>query len=165
VAGDSSEYNYASGRLDHQSYHKSVRVERAHTETVFLSRILRDWWSEAVLIEGYLPQEARSTKVDLRREWQWDGFGHVDPVKEADAQNIRLNESRVTNLAIECAQEGRDWDTVLKQRVKEEKRLRDLRRQEGLSDETPSGAAEMDSRENARAARARRRAAAAEEED
>jgi capsid protein len=34
AAGNSSGYNYASGRLDHQTYFKAIRVEQAHRECV-----------------------------------------------------------------------------------------------------------------------------------
>ena len=45
--GDSSAYNYASGRLDHQTYFKSIRVEHAHLEAVVLDRLLAAWFDEA----------------------------------------------------------------------------------------------------------------------
>ncbi|HMP07600.1 MAG TPA: phage portal protein, partial [Lacipirellulaceae bacterium] len=50
AAGNSSGYNYASGRLDHQTYFKSLRVEQAHVECVVLDRILAAWFDEAALI-------------------------------------------------------------------------------------------------------------------
>jgi capsid protein len=42
-AGNSSGYNYASSRLDHQMYVKAIRVEQAHLEAVVLDRILAAW--------------------------------------------------------------------------------------------------------------------------
>src|SRR5690606_21276408 len=59
AAGNSSGYNYASGRLDHQTYYKSIRVEQGNLQSVVLDRILHAWLEEAVLIEGLLPQEMR----------------------------------------------------------------------------------------------------------
>ena len=59
AACNSSGYNYASGRLDHQTYFKSVRVEQAHLEIVVLDRILAAWLDEAVLIPGLLPTGLR----------------------------------------------------------------------------------------------------------
>jgi hypothetical protein len=55
AAGNSSGYNYASGRLDHQTYFKAIRVEQAHLEDVVLDRILAAWFDEAALIPGLLP--------------------------------------------------------------------------------------------------------------
>ncbi len=55
AAGNSSGYNYASGRLDHQTYYKAIRVEQSHLERVILDRILAAWLDEAALIPGLLP--------------------------------------------------------------------------------------------------------------
>ncbi len=50
AACNSSGYNYASGRLDHQTYFKNIRVEQASIETVVLDRILSAWLAEAVKV-------------------------------------------------------------------------------------------------------------------
>jgi hypothetical protein len=47
AAGNSSGYNYASGRLDHQTYFKAIRVKQVHLEAVVLDRILAAWLDEA----------------------------------------------------------------------------------------------------------------------
>ncbi len=118
AAGNSSGYNYASGRLDHQTYFKSIRVEQNHLQTAVLDRILRAWLHEAVLIEGLLPQSMRRTDSFVPHTWFWDGVEHVDPAKEANAQATRLD-NHTTTLAIEYARQGRDWEEELKQRAKE----------------------------------------------
>jgi len=122
--GDSSQYNYASGRLDHQVYHKAIRVERCHIELVILNRLFEAWLREAVLIEGYLPQEIRGTDIP-EYHWFWDGFEHVDPGKEAKAQETRLL-NNTTTLATEFAKQGLDWEVELGQRALELQRMRDL---------------------------------------
>jgi len=83
-----------------------------------LDRILNAWLREAILIEGYLPNSLRTLDSTFQRAWMWDGFDHVDPAKEANAQKIRLS-NHTTTLAIEFARQGRDWETELKQRAKE----------------------------------------------
>jgi lambda family phage portal protein len=118
AAGNSSGYNYASGRLDHQTYFKSIRVEQSHLECVALDRILSAWLNEAVLIEGFLPQSLRSLDSQFPHQWFWDGQEHVDPQKEADAQSTRLS-NHTTTLADEYARRGQDWETQLRQRAKE----------------------------------------------
>ena len=118
AAGNSSGYNYASGRLDHQTYFKSIRVEQAHIEAIVLDRILAAWLDEAVLIEGFLPPALRTLDADLSHQWFWDGREHVDPAKEANAQATRLA-SHTTTLANEYAKQGRDWEAELRQRAKE----------------------------------------------
>ena len=110
AAGNSSGYNYASGRLDHQTYFKSIRVEQSQLARVVLDRILHAWLREAILIEGYLPNSLRTLDSTFEHQWFWDGHEHVDPAKEANAQKIRLA-SHTTTLAIEFARQGRDWET------------------------------------------------------
>ncbi len=118
AAGNSSGYNYASGRLDHQTYFKSIRVDQSHIEAVVLDRILAAWLSEAILIEGYLPQSLRAIGAAYPHQWFWDGQEHVDPSKEASAQATRL-QNHTTTLADEYARKGQDWEIQLRQRAKE----------------------------------------------
>ncbi len=116
---DSSGYNYASGRLDHQTYYKSIRVEQAHCEAVVLDRILNAWLAEAVKVFGLGELE------DATHQWFWDGHEHVDPAKEASAQAQRLA-SNTTTLAQEYARQGKDWETELRQRAKEVALMKEL---------------------------------------
>ena len=52
AAGNSSGYNYASGRLDHQSYYKSLKVDRSYIEEIILDRILEMWLNEWRLVRN-----------------------------------------------------------------------------------------------------------------
>ncbi len=124
AAGNSSGYNYASGRLDHQTYYKSLRVEQAHLETVVLDCVLAAWLDEAVLIPELWP-EALGPFAEWPHQWFWDGQEHVDPAKEATAQATRLA-SHTTTLAYEYARQGRDWEDALRQRAKELALMREL---------------------------------------
>jgi len=125
AAGNSSGYNYASGRLDHQAFHKAVGIDQKHIGDVVLDRIFEAWFQEAVRISGHLPQPLRAIDVELEHDWYWDGVEHVDPVKAATAQKIRLA-NRSTNLAIECAQDKLDWEQVMRQQAREEALAREL---------------------------------------
>lgn len=106
AAGDSSGYNYASGRLDHQTYFKQIRVERDHLETKVLDRLFSAWMAQAILISDLLPIQARTMPV-IPHAWHWDGHEHVDPAKEANAQQTRLS-SGTTTYADEFAKVGKD---------------------------------------------------------
>ena len=120
VAGDFSGFNYASGRLDNQVYHKSILVDRSCWETEVLNRIFDAWFREYLL--GTWGMERAEGE---RHTWFWDGFPHVDPTKEASAQAQRLLNGTST-LAAECAREGQDYLAVLRQRSKELKLMREL---------------------------------------
>src|SRR5690606_42030503 len=125
AAGNSSGYNYASGRLDHRTYYKSIRVEQSHLQTVVLDRVLKAWLHEAALVEDLLPQALRRSDTHPLHSWCWDGVEHVDPAKEANAQAARLK-NHTTTLAIEYARQGRDWEEELKQRAKERALMKQL---------------------------------------
>ena len=121
ASGDSSSYNYASGRLDHQTYYRSIRCEQAQFERMVLDRILHAWLAEAIrAFELSPPVEGLPPHV-----WMWEGHEHVDPVKEATAQQIRLT-TNTTTLADECARQGKDWQAHLLQRAREIKLMREL---------------------------------------
>ena len=119
AACNSSGYNYASGRLDHQTYFKSIRVEQAHVEAVVLDRILAAWLAEAVKVFGLGAIDS------WPHQWFWDGHEHVDPLKEANAQATRLT-SHTTTLAAEYARQGKDYETELRQRAKEVALMKEL---------------------------------------
>ncbi|MBM3854713.1 MAG: phage portal protein, partial [Verrucomicrobia bacterium] len=128
AACNSSGYNYASGRLDHQTYFKSIRVEQEHLACVVLDRLLNAWLREAVLVSDLLPLRVRTlvaTGVGVSHQWFWDGNEHVDPAKEATAQQTRLA-SHTTTLAAEYAKQGRDWESELRQRAKEVALMKEL---------------------------------------
>lgn len=122
LAGDFSGHNYASGRLDNQIYHKSILVDRGFWETEALNQIFRMWFREYLLAR---PGSPATEALDDRHMWFWDGFPHVDPSKEAAAQEKRLA-NLTTTLAAECAKDGRDYLSLLRQRAKEFKLMREL---------------------------------------
>jgi lambda family phage portal protein len=127
AAGNSSGYNYASGRLDHQTYYKAIRVDQAFIAARVLDRILAVWFREYAL--------NRDLEIDAPHQWFWDGLEHVDPFKEANAQRLRL-ESNTTTLSHEYARQGLDWEAELHQRAREKALMREF----GLidADITPS---------------------------
>lgn len=110
AAGDSSSYNYSSGRLDHRTYYKSLRVERAYFEAKALDVIFAYWWDEASRIVGLLPDAAYRAPVPVH-EWRWDGDEHVDPTKEADAAVTRISFG-LTSIADEVSRLGADAEVV-----------------------------------------------------
>jgi lambda family phage portal protein len=136
AAANSAGYNYSSGRLDHQTYYQSIYVEQSYLEQVLLDRILLAWLKEASLIPGFLPEElkqlARLGQLPPH-QWFWDGAEHVDPLKEANAQEVKLR-NHTTTLADEWAASGADWETKIRQRAKELALLKEL----GMVAEAPA---------------------------
>jgi lambda family phage portal protein len=131
AAGNSSGYNYASGRLDHQTYYKFIRVDQDFTGQAVLDPVLSAWLWEYALTAGLTEQ---IPVKGLRRilpahQWFWDGTEHVDPSKEARAQESRLR-NHTTTLAQEYARQGKDWEDELRQRAREKQLQREL----GLAD-------------------------------
>ena len=120
AAGNSSGYNYASGRLDHQTYYKSLKVDQRYIEEFVLDRVLERWLREWSLVRGRTLPEG-----GLPHVWFWDGREHVDPAKEANAQATRLK-SNTTSLANEYAKQGKDWETELRQIAKERRLMERL---------------------------------------
>lgn len=109
AACNSSSYNYASGRLDHQTYYKSIKVDQSYCETKVLAPIFWQWFEEWVIENGRGMDYSK-----LRLEWYWDGMEHVDPAKEANAQETKLK-NMTTSLATEYAKVGKDWLSELEQ--------------------------------------------------
>lgn len=119
AAGDSSGLNYASGRLEFQAYDKSIEVWRKIIVTKVLRRVFRAWLEEATLIEGLLPQPLRMVGAVMpRATWIWSSRGHVDPVKEATAQDLRLA-NHTTSYTDECGIIGKVFRKVVKQKARD----------------------------------------------
>jgi len=153
--GNSENYNYASGRLDHQTYFKSIRVEQDDLSIEAIKPIARRWYAEARLISGYLSEatEEEAPGNVLRFPGSvpaqilpamlppcqvfYDGNEHVDPLKEANAQATKLK-SLTTTHAAEYAKEGKDWRKEYRQLSIEKKEREKL----GLTEEeaAPGGA-------------------------
>ncbi len=126
IANRSDGYNYASGRLDFQNYAKAIDVERHRLGHTVLNPTLRRWLNEATVVDPYLI-DRKDVIARATYKWMYPASKHVDPKKEAEAALIR-RKNGVTSLAVECANEGLDWQEVLLQR----KREKDLEKEYGL---------------------------------
>lgn len=119
AACNSSGYNYASGRLDHQTYYRSIDVARSLVQRVALDRLYRRWMVEASQMRMF---DGIDSAMGVRPKWMWDKHPHVDPVKEAVAAQIRL-ENRMETLADFYAEEGEDYVEQLAQLATESRQV------------------------------------------
>jgi lambda family phage portal protein len=123
AALNSSEYNYASSRMDWQIAGMHERVDRDAIERLMLDRVLAAYVNEASLA-GVLP-DGMPPFSEWNWSWQWDGKDHVDPAKEANAAETRLL-TNTTTLAAEYAKQGKQWDVELRQRAAEYALMKEL---------------------------------------
>lgn len=122
--GNSSSYNYASGRLDNQMFGRCQHVDHSEVEEEVIDRILAAWINEAALEPGVIP-DGFPPMAECSHEWLWEGREHVDPAKEATAQATRLA-NFTTTLASEWARSGGDWEQGVRQIARERTVLNEL---------------------------------------
>jgi lambda family phage portal protein len=121
AACDSSNHNFSSGRLDMSSYFRSIAIEQANLRRTVLDRIFYTWLREYLLANA-LPLTLEN---GIETAWFWDTMPAIDPVKEAQAIEIRLR-TGTTTLAQEYAAQGLDWEEALRQRAREVELMREL---------------------------------------
>jgi capsid protein len=115
AAGNSSGYNYASGRLDHQTYDRMIEIDRHDIATTILDRVYAEWLVEYSLRHSL--NDAERAEI-ASHEWHFAGRGHVDPNKEANADDTRLKNGTLTHAAY-YAKQGKDWKREHAQWIRE----------------------------------------------
>jgi len=110
AACDSSSYNYASGRLDHQTYFSAIDVEREDANDLVLDPLFSLWWYEAVLEYGWNADPAQPPA----HLWDWPKHPVADIVSEANASDTRLKNGSTYPSQI-YSEEGRDFEDELPQ--------------------------------------------------
>lgn len=134
AAGNSSSYNYASGRLDHQSYFADIKIEQSYESDTILFHTFEKWMAEALRANLFgnivVPIDMGDiNEVHKAKKWFWDGHGQQDPLRESKSQEVRLNIG-LTSLSIEAAKDGHDWKDIVRQRAREQRMMEE----EGLID-------------------------------
>jgi len=118
----SEKHNFASARMDNQNYQRACEALQTWTERQTLCRILASFLREARLLRrgGRFVLPPRPAVVMCR--WLWPKQPHVDPVKEANAERIQL-ENGTLPYAEACANNNRDEDQVIPSRAKTARKL------------------------------------------
>jgi len=136
ASGNSGGYNFASGRLDGRSFDKFVDVETDDCEATVVERLYEIWIRQLVMLPEFATW--RGGEMEIAHQYFWDGSEAIDPVKEAAAQKIRLENGTATK-AREHGKQGRDWETEQEQGIREKlneiKLAKDLAAGFGLSEE------------------------------
>jgi lambda family phage portal protein len=85
-------------------------------------------WLEEMVNAGEIeaPDFYVNKAAYCRARWIGPGRGWVDPLKEAQAADLRMK-IFVSSLEDECAEQGKDWEEVLEQVAEEEARLQELK--------------------------------------
>jgi lambda family phage portal protein len=133
ATGNSSNYNYSSGRLDHLPYQNSLKVDRHRLRIMVLNKTFYVWVAEALLIPGFLPDGLPPIN-QWSITWRYHGFPSIDPLKDAQAAALRLATGQTT-YAREIGDIGGDWEESFDQEELEKKR----RQEKGLSMPTANG--------------------------
>ncbi len=126
ITGDKSQVNYSSTRHSEIELRDYFKPFRSADERYFLRPIWNmfvDYSVLAGLIKA--PDYEQNRGKYLKHEWIFKGYEWVDPFKEikAKAQELAIG---ATTLAEICAQKGKDWQDVVKQRAKEKEFLNKL---------------------------------------
>lgn len=123
---DFSKTNYSSARAALLEGWRFFRGRRRWLTTYWAQPVFELWLEEQVQsgrIEA--PDFYNKRAAYCRAKWIGDGRGWVDPLKEAQAAERRI-QIGVSTLEDEIAEQGGDWEETLEQRAREERRARSL---------------------------------------
>lgn len=91
AACDSSSYNYASGRLDHQTYYGSLDVDRADCNERVLDVCFDVWFDLGIQRFGWLGGNPAAVGPGARVHlWDWPKHRVADVEAEANANQTKL---------------------------------------------------------------------------
>jgi capsid protein len=116
AACDSADYNYASGRLDHQTYYGSLDVEREDCNDLVLNPLFDVWFEAAVVYYGWLGGNPDVlTPAAKSHIWDWPKHAVADVKTEASANDQQLKNGSKSLSAL-YSDAGKDYeDEVVKQ--------------------------------------------------
>lgn len=130
VAKDFSKSSYSSARAALLEARRFFRARQEWMAKRLCQPVYEMFLEEAYLL-GELPiQSFYENRLDLARaRWIAPGWGWVDPTKEVEASRSSVD-GNLSTLADECAALGKDWEEVMEQKAREEKKRKEL----GLED-------------------------------
>ena len=108
-AHDSSDFNFASGKLDRLGYARMAHIEQGEWEAECLLPIFLVWATWASNMPGYLPIDGSAPISHWEINWFWDGLDDIDPQKAATATATKLETFQTTFQQV-WAEQGRDFE-------------------------------------------------------
>jgi lambda family phage portal protein len=123
---DFSKTNYSSARAALLEAWRFFIGRRNWLGLMFYQPVYELWLEEMVNAgEIEAPGFYENRIAYCRARWIGPGRGWIDPLKEAQAAELRMD-IRVSTLEDECAEQGKDWEEVLEQIAEEEGRMKEL---------------------------------------
>jgi lambda family phage portal protein len=123
---DFSKTNYSSARAALLEAWRFFTGRREWLARSFYQPVYELFMEEMVdrgLIEA--PDFYAKKTAWCRARWVGPGRGWIDPLKEAQASELRMD-IFISTLEDECAEQGKDWEEVLEQRAEENKKMKEL---------------------------------------
>jgi capsid protein len=113
AACDSSSYNYASGRLDHQTYYGHLDSDRQDCEDCVLEPMFAVWFDYAVVVYNWLGGNPEAISENAKSHvWDWPKHQVADIESEANAADKKLKNG-TTSISAEHIASGRDPEDEL----------------------------------------------------
>lgn len=130
ISQDWSETNYSSARGALLEVWKTLNRNRISFADKFATPVFILFMEEAInrgdiKLPKNAPDFYSAKAAYCKLKWIGQGRGWVDPVKESQAAQIRMDIG-ISTLEDECADQGKDWQEVLTQRKLEEDYKREL---------------------------------------
>lgn len=96
AACDSASYNYASGRLDHQTYYSGLDVAREDCNDLVLDPLFAVWFDLAIARFGWLGGNPDAVGFGAKaHSWDWPKHRVADVQAEATANETKLHSGQV----------------------------------------------------------------------
>lgn len=130
LSNDWSKTNYSSARAALLEVWRSFYKDRETFAQGFCTQIYALILEEMIdvgvveLPDG-VPEFLENKTAYCRAKWIGPARGWVDPLKEADAALARID-GELSTLEDECAEQGKDWEEVLDQKAREQKKRAEL---------------------------------------
>lgn len=121
--------SYSASRAALLEAWKMFRMRRSWMASDFCQPIYEEWFTEAVA-KGRIPapgffDDPLFRKAYLKAEWHGPSAGQLDPLKEANAAKLRVEEGFSTRERETAELTGGDFEMNHRQRVREESMRRD----------------------------------------